>query len=247
MFVIILSDDNLEQENNDVLCPELFEFEDFKNYIQPNLSKSEIDLFKNWYEQVTEKSNENSISYYKLKHQFLFDSNSSVSTCELDQLLATFQKIFDQNSNENINLKSKYLKSIQQNEIEFAVKHINPAHIVWLNISQSNSAELSVEKTNYKNVLTLLQSHVLVHNYQEFNFNCLNQLENQTGSNEKTVNDFLFDSARALIDAYVLDLNKKQINNYGLSNLFLKIFFNYNFKLCFNLNRNRQTIVSGNL
>ena len=225
VLVIILSDDNLEQESNDALCPEHFEFDDFKNYIQPNLTKSELDLFKNWYEQVTEKSAyENSICLYKLKHQFLFDSSSSACTSELDQLLTIFRKTFEQNNNENINLKSKYLKSIQQNEIEFAVKHINPAHIVWLNISQSNSAELSTEQTNYKNVLTLLQSHVLAQNYQEFNFNCLNQLENQTSSNEKTVNDFLFDSARVLIDNYVLDLNKKQISNYGLSNLLFSLF-----------------------
>ncbi len=193
LFVIFLSDGDNDTASS-LLCPENISNNDFKSFIQIKFDQAELDLFLKYYRLLDDK--------------YVLNTNESIQdSCaidQLEQLLGIFlAKFADCEA-----LKQKYLKTIQQAEIEFVLKHINPASIIWL--KSKRATHLS------KSMLDLLQSNVLAHNYRE--------LDLKLDAAENVVGEFLCTSIKALTDAYLSELNRKQINNFGLS----KFLFYFN-------------------
>ena len=260
-----MSDTQFEDDEKakNLLCPDEIDVIDYEKYLEPTLNEAEAELLKKWYTKTSDCTRTFRQHFYKLNERFLFDAAFST---ELDALFRVldekFEKINNENNlnedsnNNNINneycstnefdLKLKYFKSIQQEEIELVVKHLDPASVIWFNLTHqfsfsqvNNSPEAKFHFIRYKTVLELLQSHVLAHNYKDCVISehearrSLSRMNSASfgnhhshsilSSSEKTMNEFLYNSIKSLIDSYLSELNKKQSNNIGLSK-FLKTF-----------------------
>jgi hypothetical protein len=181
-------------------------------YISKDFNEKEFSLFNKWY-QIDKNENN-----YKLN---LVNNNNNLS--ELDDLLNIFISKYTCNLTETTTINNeypqfcfKYLKSIQENEINLVVNHIDPSAIVWLNLTDLKMNEMTrFNQLRFQAVLKLLQSHVLTHNYKECRADSI--------LNENILNKFLFNSTKSLIDQFVEDMNKKITANIVLS----KHIFNF--------------------
>jgi Ni,Fe-hydrogenase maturation factor len=110
-------------------------------------------------------------------------------------------------------LKLKYLKTIQQEEIELIMDHADPTTIVWFELSSTPKQRTSTIDTfhylRFQIVLNALQSKVLAHNYKQCTID--STTNNNTGTNllteiEKTMNNFVYQSIQCLVDNYLKEL-----------------------------------------
>jgi hypothetical protein len=176
LLQILLSDIQFEEEDeSNLLCPIEIESTDCERFIINCMNKQELELFNRYYKKSSTTSN------YRL-HVDYFSLNNS-NTSELDALFALLKRKFelDESSSSSVTgdsltnrLKLKYLKSIQQEEIELIVNNAKDSSlIIWLHLaSLSNTNEKNIgnnfnlNQLRYKSVLNLLQSKVLGENYK---------------------------------------------------------------------------------
>ena len=213
-----MSDGEFEDVNDkwSLLLSEEIEVKDYEVYFKKDFNERELSLFHKWYSvDKYEKS------MYKLNETNLLNLSSDLN--ELDELFQSIRIKYPLNETDNNNeevLSLKYLKSIQQEEIELVVKHIDPSSIIWLKLTDSKQNNLSrFNQIRFQSVLKLLQSHVLAHNYKE----C--QLSEVAAEN--VFSNFLFNSINALIDNYLENLCKKQCYTNVLSKLFSVIIIKF--------------------
>jgi len=219
-----LSNAEFEDENN-LLCPERIELNDFKRYFQASLDKNESDLFYNWY-----KLNQNE-NVYVLDYNYHLNQTTTTTESwnlnELDKLFEILKAKLDEyktnDASEIDAIKMKYFKSIQQDEIELITRHAEPNSIVWFHlISPAKVNTSKLNRTRYSNTLELLQTKVLKHNYKKVQLNFPNLASDEDMSKtvqvayEKQMNDFLFNSIKLLLDNYINDLNKIQNSSFTL-------------------------------
>jgi hypothetical protein len=185
---------------------------DYETYFKKDFNEREHSLFHKWYSvDKYEKSK------YRLNDTNL--SNLSSDLNELDELYHSVRTKYPLNEDDNNerneeSLSLKYLKSIQQDEIEFVVKHIDPSSIIWLNLTDSAKKNLSrFNQNRFQSVLKLLQSHVLAHNYKECQLSEIKA--------ENVFSNFLYSSINALVDSYMENLSKKQNHSHILSKFIL--------------------------
>lgn len=226
-----MSDSEFEDENDDksLLLTDKIDVNDYECYFRKDFNERQLSLFLKWYTVDQDEKTK-----YRLNETNLFNS-SAADLNELDELYHAVRTKYPLNAtttaaaNSNTdgdskscetNLSLKYLKSIQQEEIELVVKHIDPSSIVWLNLNDSKKTnQLSpFNQTRFQAILKLLQSHVLAHNYKE----CLLS----DAANENVFSKFLFNSINTLIESYIENINKRLNCSNALSKLFyLGIFF----------------------
>ena len=222
---------DLENEDKgNLLCPELIDQDDYLNYIEKLFDKDELKLFHKWYKLNDKKK------IYTLELNFSNEQSNSSQINELNKLLDIFYNKFDQALNSSENLKFKYLKTIQQDEIEFITNnHADTISIVWFHITNSNdngdsSSNLSesIKKFNqlrYRNLVHLLQSQVLTQNYKNLSKDEL--YSNDLNTNKKLLEEFLLGSIKDLLDRYIDELNK--VNSLNITTSKYK-FLVFNFK-----------------
>jgi len=97
------------------------------------------------------------------------------------------------NSLESLLDASGLLRSIQQSEIELVAGRIDPSAIIWLHSCENDSTETEV--------IGILQSHVLAHNY------CQNVSE---------AGEFLGRTLRSHIDEYLVELEANRFDQLAL-------------------------------
>lgn len=228
IFLIFFSDLNDNSNSDRYLCPSFIHKDDFDNLIRNKLSSVEIDLFNKWYSlqnsstQLTTIRNQKSNNYF-FRNNCLCEANATI---ELQQLLNVLIIKFNEiDASEQTNLTEKYLKTIQQEEIELVVKHIDPLAIIWVNLAINNTNNTT---HNSKAILDLLESHVLAHNYKELKLDnsveetsSINTLISQVisgsmlhaNSKQSAIQNFLQTSICSTIDIYVSELNKTPIED----------------------------------
>lgn len=228
IFLVFISDINDDidslSKSERYLCPSYINKDDFDNHIRNKLSSIELDLFNKWYALQKSSTQFTTTINYTFKNIFLCEKKASI---ELQQLLDILMIKFDEIDRiEQSNLREKYLKTIQQEEIEFVVQHIDPLAIIWVNIV-TNKNESTTH--NSKAILDLLQSHVLAHNYKEWKLDSSHIAENESSVNslisqvisdsmqadsiQSPIQSFLQSSICSIIDIYVSELNKKLIED----------------------------------
>jgi hypothetical protein len=144
------------------------------------LSKDEFELFNRYYKKSSATS-----SYYLVVDYFSLNS-SSIN--ELDALYSLLKRKFELNESSSsggadlaayssslaTRLKLKYLKSLQQEEIDLIVNNSKDSSlIIWLHLASLSStnekyigSNADFNQLRYKSVLNLLQSKVLGENYK---------------------------------------------------------------------------------
>lgn len=200
---------DLENEGKEnLLCPEQIDLDDYLNFIEKLFDKDELKLFHKWYKLNDKKK------IYALELNFSNEQSNSSQINELNKLLNIFYNKFDQVLNSSENLKLKYLKTIQQDEIEFISNNqVDTLSIVWFHVTNSNdngsSSGESINKFNqlrYRNLLHLLQSQVLTQNYKSLSREDL--YSNDLNANKKILEEFISGSIKDLLDRYIDELNK---------------------------------------
>jgi hypothetical protein len=199
LFLIYFGDSS----QNDLLLPDKIDSEDYKKV-------SRIQLFQQYY-----KLNEKQKSY-RLKLDLF-----RLSQQDLDNLDSLLHSINELDDNE---FKFKYLKTLQQEEIELITKYADPSSIIWIHLTKSSSSS----DQRYLYLLEKLQLQVLTHNYKKINSETvINSIKKQqTGStssssststtNNETINEFLLHSIKSLIDSYLNDVNKTLIQTLAV-------------------------------
>ena len=205
----------IEEEEN-LLLPEQIELADFKESIETVLDKEELDLFKKWY-KLNKSSHNSNNNAYKLKINFLKTQNQNELEHELKILLEAFLAKLDEE------LKLKYLKTIQQEEIELILNHVNdPTSIIWFHLNKNNPNDGLLEdesspvteliknlnRQRYSKILDLLESQVLAHNYKSLELE--NNIKNEQISKQhiQTMNDFLCQSIKLILDTIKSEYGK---------------------------------------
>jgi hypothetical protein len=193
------------------LCPHRIDANDFEQFANA-LEKPQRDLVDRWYARKD--------AHYVLKHFFdfnqatepIFDQRDNANA-QLASLFDLFHETFDNN------LKEKYLKSIQQIEIEYAIQYASKLSIIWLKRTHKPDY-VNTTDHQYSNVLDLLQSHVFADNYKHFVIDS-NRLDNvddycKSGDNDDddldlndivgyldSLNDFVLKRCTHIIDSIV--------------------------------------------
>jgi hypothetical protein len=100
-----------------------------------------------WYRlfEVTTSNDEN--SYYELKYFNNLSEHVNITRQEankqLNKLVDLFQKTFKNNFN-LVAFKQKYLKSIQEIEIESAIEHLDSNSIIWFQLVLLTTEDFSI-------------------------------------------------------------------------------------------------------
>lgn len=218
---------------DELLCPDKIDENDYKNLIEKKLHLSNLsDLFHKYFKL------DKKLQSYKLEIDF-FDSTELFNK-DMDVLYDFFRKLENESidpSNE-LTFGLKYLKSIQQQEIEIIVNNAEPQAIVWVHMTkvdpENKSTNLSeFNGLRYNKMLRLLQSKVLTNKYKHFAGENLNSSSN--GSPQNILNDFIFNTVKSIIDKLTFELNKNQDEIIALSKL-KKFYFKFKlFKKNFSL------------
>ena len=228
LFVVYLTDTILDESDTSLLCPDSIDLDDYKRFIEKTLGKEDMSLFNRLYKKETKSDDKQK---YKLVVDF-FNSDSANSLAnvndDLTSMLGVFKSRFADSDEEGRAFKLKYLKSIQQEEIELAIQNVQDSSIVWFHLTSSltnafTSAEsasssasgLTFNQLRYKTILNSLQSKVLAHNYKHISVDesCP---KSQMSEHEKTMNEFIFSSVKAQLDAYMNEYNSVQSKTLAL-------------------------------
>ncbi|CAF0715148.1 unnamed protein product [Brachionus calyciflorus] len=229
IFVIYLSESQIEQETlDDLLCPDQIDINDYRNHLEKKLQSLDlIDLFQKYYKL------DKNLQSYCLEIDFF---NSQSFCDDLKRLYDFFIKIEVEFLSQNeTSFRLKYLKSIQQQEIEIIVKHSDPQSIIWVNMTKSDanynrSNSVDFNQMRYTNILNLLQSKVLTNKYKHFSSENLHS--SSQGPPENVLNEFIYNSVKALIDNFTIELIKNQNEMIALKidkQLSEEIFKHYNY------------------
>ena len=132
-----------------------------------------------------------------------------------------FQKTL---TNDLAHLKQKYLKSLQEIEVELAVKHLNPSSIIWFErTTVSIDSGGSVQENS---ILKELQSIVFAHNYKNYKVDDaeLSQKLIKDETYLTVLSEFINEACRKSIDFYIKQL--KPYETYlSKEGIFVKIIF----------------------
>lgn len=202
----------MEQETlEDLLCPSQIDVNDFKVYLEKKLTKFELDLFNKWY-----KLDANSSSY-RLDIDFnTYMSSPKALNDDLNKLTQLFLQQFDAIEDNGARLKLKYIKSVQQEELELISQAADPSTIVWVHVVGSGGCYNQFNKARYEQMFDLLKEKVLTHNYKHIKISCSDL--KQTSTHLNLINEFLYNALKQLADAFIMDLDKSSIYMMPLSN-----------------------------
>jgi hypothetical protein len=205
----LLSEAQFKQETNgNLLCPDRLETNDFKQYIE-NSPHFDSALFNKLYKL------DSSANSYTLVIDFL----ELTSVEAVNSLNADLSRLFDVFANvEDASFRQKYIKSIQQEEIEHIVRHADPSSVIWINLTGSSGESTELNKLRYSHVLNLLQTKVLTHNYKQMNAteeevrSSSSQLLSRQGV---SLNEFLMNSMKYLIESFIREMNKNYFETFA--------------------------------
>jgi hypothetical protein len=206
----LLSEAQFKQETNDnLLCPDRLESNDFRQYIESS-AHFDSTLFNKLY-KLDAKSN-----VYTLAIDFLeLTSVEAVNAlnADLSRLFEVFASVDD------ASFKQKYIKSIQQEEIEHIVKHADPSSIIWVNLTGSSGESSELNKLRYSHVLNLLQTKVLTHNYKQM-YATEEEVRGSGGSQllsrqSVSLNEFLVNAMKYLIESFIREMNKNYFASFA--------------------------------
>lgn len=232
----------MEQETlDDVLCPERIEASDYKSHLERKLNKHELELFNKWYKPVDMDSGAS--GHYRLEIDFAASHGSHTRSMsdDLNKLVRILNAHFiaADNTAPNDDLRLKYLKSVQQDELELLSRGVaDPNMIVWMHlvsptaarsdettttttttaIEGGNMSELN--KARYTLMFDVLKDRVLNHNYKQIRINTDTD-ETLLTSQLDSIVEFLFNSIKQLVDGIYTELDKASIGVMSLSKRFL--------------------------
>lgn len=197
-----------------MLCPDQIDECDYKNLLERKLEIANLsELFHKYYKL------DKNMQSFKLEIEF-FDSD--VFDKEMGVLYEFFRKFENEivDPGNEISFGLKYLKSIQQQEIEIIVSHAEPQSIIWVHMTKVDSSfnrtcSNELNASRYTKMLRLLQSKVLTNKYRHFAGENLNSSSH--GSPQTILNDFIYNSVKSLIDKLTFELNKNQNEIIALS------------------------------
>lgn len=228
---------------NDLLCPEQIDMTDFKSKIENLFTSSDLDLFSKWY-RLEPKLNKYvlDIDYSSLINNA--QANATLND-ELDKLFALFANIDNKTSGgefvvgatpDDASFQLKYLKSVQQEEIELIANNSADAStIIWIHLTNTQSSSMNrssggagpttlatLNPVRYSHLFDLLKDKVLTHNYKQIKVNSVGDSadQKQLNSHVHQMNEFLLDSVKRTIDAFVTELDKNLMNSIALSEFF---------------------------
>ena len=216
VFKILLTNVNFESESEELdnlLLPDQIDLTDYVEYIKPSLGHETLNLFNKWY-----KKSDNST--LELNINFLNFPNAEYES-ELENELQTLLEALILKLNDSHQIK--YIKSIQQEEIELILNHVDdPTSIVWFHLQKTDTTsekndenQLStitsiirnLNNQRYSRILDLLEEKVLAHNYKNEEIN--NSLDEEALMQVKqSMNDFVCDSIKLLLDGFKSDYDK---------------------------------------
>ncbi|RNA27285.1 NACHT and WD repeat domain-containing 2-like [Brachionus plicatilis] len=229
-FVIYLSEGQIEEENwDELLCPDTIDESDYKNLLERKLLMSNLtDLFHKYYKL------DKTMQSYRLEIYFF---ESEVFDKDMKVLYEFFRKAENESvePGNEMSFGLKYLKSIQQQEIEIIVSHAEPQSIIWVHMTKvdfafNRTCSNEFNGLRYTKMLRLLQSKVLTNKYKHFAGESLNSSSH--GSPQTILNDFIYNSVKSLIDKLTFELNKNQNEIIALKidkQLANEIFKHYNY------------------
>ena len=185
---------------------------DFVEYIKPSLGHETLNLFNKWYRKTSD--------CLELNINFLNFTNPSYEN-ELENELQTLLEALILKLDEAVQIK--YIKSIQQEEIELILNNVeDPTSIVWFHLQKTDTTSdkndenklstitstiRSLNNQRYSKILDLLESQVLTHNYKNVEIN--NNLEEAALVQAKhTMNDFICESITMLLDGFKSEFDK---------------------------------------
>ena len=205
LFQILLSEAQFKQESVDgLLCPEFILPSDYKQVCE---SSSESALFAKWYRNGA------------LSLDFLHMTSKDLA--ELSRLAALLVESGDST------FRLKYVKSIQQEEIEHIVKHADANSVIWVNLKGAASSSATtctdLNRERYEHVLRLLQTKVLTHNWKQIESNEGEVRKNSVqlvASQNLTLDEFLTNAMRYLIESFMRELNKNYFRTFALSKIY---------------------------
>ncbi len=158
------------------------------------MNQNESELLDSWYRLIDS-------DYYELKYFNNYNLNEHVNMTrsegnkQLIKLMEIFQKTLT-----NDCLKQKYLKSLQEIEVELAINYLNPNSIIWF--EKTNSTPSTITENT---ILNKLQSIVFTHNYKNYKLNeeeKANELiKNNTYLN--TFSQFIDEACKQSIDSLI--------------------------------------------
>lgn len=219
---------------DDLLCPKRIETSDFKNYLEKKLTRHELELFNKCYKPVDSDTNGRG-ACYRLEIDFAASHGSHTkSMCDdLNKLVRIMFNHFGDECNDSggENLRLKYLKSVQQDELELLTRPglADPNMIVWVhlvsggeNVSATAAAAATtpglseLNKARYALMFDLLKDNVLNHNYKQI------RVSEPTSTAEDTqlldsIVEFLYNSIKLIVDAITLELDKISVGVMSLS------------------------------
>ncbi len=187
-------------------------------------------MLDSWYRlfEVTTSNDEN--SYYELKYFNNLSEHVNITRLEankqLNKLVDLLQKTFKNNFN-LVAFKQKYLKSIQEIEIELAIEHLDSNSIIWFQRTTSNSTQNNNVEENC--IFKALQLKVFSYNYKNFKTDLLTT-QNNNNNNNGYINDSYFNLLNQFIEEACkksVDYHVQQFKSYEtfLSEFF--VFYNY--------------------
>ena len=145
------------------LCPDRIDKQDYLD-VKKQLNQTESELLDFWYKFVIDTD------CYELRYFNNLNLNEHVNMTRADgnQKLVKLMEIF-QKTLTNDCLKQKYLKSLQEIEVELAVNYLNPNSIIWFERT-NNSNPTTATTTTMNTILNKLQSIVFTHNYKNYKY-----------------------------------------------------------------------------
>ena len=188
------------------MCPDRIDKQDYFK-IKEQLTESECELLDSWYKQAEPIVNTCCSGvescYYELKYFNNLTEHSNTTRAEgikqLNKLLEIFEKTLKNNLND---LKQKYLKSIQETEVELAIQYLNSYSIIWFEHTKQTDVTVCTEE-NY--IFKELQSRVYTRNYKNYKVEVTsskdgaNELVNDTAYLE-SLSQFVDEACKKAID-----------------------------------------------
>lgn len=218
---IFLSETQIDQETvEDLLCPDRIDAADFKSHLDKKLNKHELDLFYKWYKPVDVDSGS---GYYRLELDFTSSHGQKSLAEDLNKLCRLLYTHFEDPGDvdeplSHSSLRLKYLKSVQQDELEMISHSVaDPNMIVWVHLVGDGGHTDRLNKARYAAMFDLLKVKVLNHNYKQIRAGDTSALLTQ---HLDSINEFLFNSIKLLVDSITADLDKSSISVFSLSEFY---------------------------
>lgn len=218
LFEILLSEEQFKQQDHSgYVLSESIGVVDADTFLATQSTHIK-DLFAKWY-KLQKKHYRLVIDFLSLTTPQLVDEMQS----DLDSLVQAVLGYSDSH------MRQEYVKSVQQEEIEYIVKHADSASIIWINLTgtSSNNHSISANEDNYgefnswryTQCLNLLVKKVLTNNYKQLassEEDVRSSSKQLTNRLESALNEFVTSSLKYIIDSYVTELNKNYYQTFAL-------------------------------